>query len=457
MELAVALRGVSKKYVMYKSGHQRLVEALHPFRKKSHEEFWALRDISIEIPQGETVGILGVNGSGKSTLLQLICSIMEPTTGQVAVKGRVAALLELGAGFNPNLTGRENAEMNCSILGMTAAQIHDAMPLIESFADIDAFFDQPVRTYSSGMFMRVAFSAAIHTDPDILVIDEALAVGDARFQQKCFERFRDFQQAGKTILLVTHDRFTIPRLCTRALILDKGRLLLSGDPRVIVDHYSQLLTQGDAPSAPAADAFPETSASVDPLPAAALDNVSNEAAPSALAAFLADHSGTDRCASNPTYNRNEKRYGVGGARVIDYLLLDGARVNPVELDMGGEADLYVKVLFEQPVEAPILGLSVKLYDGTQVFGVHTGWLGSGLGARAAGEIACFRVHWHVDLAAQDWFIELAVARSDSEVLETRDNMIHLRVLSPTRTTGLAWLKTRVEEISLGAGDADVRA
>lgn len=456
MQPAIALRGVSKKYELYKSGHQRLVDVLHPLRKKSQEAFWALRDISIEIPKGETVGVLGVNGSGKSTLLQLICSIMEPTSGEVVVNGRVAALLELGAGFNPNLTGRENAEMNCSILGMGAAQIRAAMPLIESFADIDAFFDQPVRTYSSGMFMRVAFSAAIHTDPDILVIDEALAVGDARFQQKCFEKFREFQKAGKTILLVTHDRFTIPRLCTRAFILDKGRLLLAGDPREVVDHYSRLLTQGDAPSAPVAE---PTAQPVVPL-AAPPDTVmspSSDAAPGALAAFLADRSGADRCASNPTYNGNENRYGVGGAKIIDYLLLDGERVNPVELEMGTEADLYVKVLFEQPVDTPILGVSVKLYDGTQVFGVHTGWLGSRIDARAGGDVACFRVHWRLDLAALDWFVELAVARSDSEVMETRDNMIHLRVLSPIRTTGLAWLTTSVEEVGAEAGDADVRA
>src|SRR6185295_5992911 len=183
-------------------------------------------------------------------LLQIICSILQPTTGTVEVRGRVAALIELGAGFNPALSGRENAELNCTIMGLGAKEVREKLPLIEAFADVGEFFEQPVKTYSSGMFMRVAFATAVHVDPEILVIDEALAVGDARFQQKCFRKFRDFQEAGKTIILVTHDRTAVPRLCSMGVLLNRGRLLQVGAPKEITDRYSYLLTHGDEESEP---------------------------------------------------------------------------------------------------------------------------------------------------------------------------------------------------------------
>lgn len=425
MELAIALRGVSKKYVMYKSGHQRLVEALHPFRKKSHEEFWALRDISIEIPRGETVGILGVNGSGKSTLLQLICSIMEPTSGEIVVNGRVAALLELGAGFNPNLTGRENAEMNCSILGMTTAQVRDTMPLIESFADIGAFFDQPVRTYSSGMFMRVAFSAAIHTDPDILVIDEALAVGDARFRQKCSKKFDQFRAAGKTIILVTHDRHAVPRLCTRAIMLNAGTVFASGDPQTVTEQYSKFLQLGlDRDAAEDADTPSPSRPGIESVAASAL-----------------------RCAGEAGryYNKNEFRYGQGGATIIDFHmgLDDGSE--PDVFAPGSRVRIDLTVRYDRRVDSPLIGYGIQSGTGLLVASTHSGWLGAPLMAREAGSIVSYRFALSLNLAAGDWFVNLAVAADQQDLLDTREAVMHFVVRSSRPTAALVSLDSSITE------------
>ena len=187
-----------------------------------------MKDIDLEVPPGHTVGILGLNGSGKSTLLQIVSAVLKPTVGTVTVRGRIAALLELGAGLNPELTGRENVLMNSAMMGFDRDRKLRRMEEIEAFADIGQFFDQPMKTYSSGMYMRVAFASSIFVDPDILIIDEALSVGDGKFAEKCFSRIRKFREDGKTILLVTHDRGTIPRLCDMGVLLHRGRLVESG-------------------------------------------------------------------------------------------------------------------------------------------------------------------------------------------------------------------------------------
>ena len=192
--IAIRIENLSKKYRLFASPRARLKEALHPFGKKYHREFWALKDVSFEVPKGQTLGILGRNGSGKSTLLQIIASVLQPTEGRVEVNGRVSAMLELGAGFNPEFTGRANVMFIGTLMGFSEADMRERLPAIEAFADIGEFIDQPVKTYSTGMFARLAFAAAINVDPDILVVDEILAVGDARFQQKCFRKFQEFQE-----------------------------------------------------------------------------------------------------------------------------------------------------------------------------------------------------------------------------------------------------------------------
>jgi len=239
-DLIIDASGVGKCYHIYDRPSHRLMQGLFGERRRYYREFWALRGIDLKVRRGETVGIIGRNGSGKSTLLQLIAGTLAPTEGSVQVRGRVAALLELGSGFNPDFTGRENVYLNASILGLTAAEIGSRMDAILTFADIGEFIDQPIRNYSSGMVMRLAFSVMAHVDADVLIIDEALAVGDAFFTQKCMRFLRDFKARG-TLLFVSHDDATVSALCDRALWIDGGRSRASGISKDVVQAYLQSL------------------------------------------------------------------------------------------------------------------------------------------------------------------------------------------------------------------------
>lgn len=237
----ITLDRISKSYLMYQKPVDRLKQMLFRGRRRYFEEHHVLHDVSLTINKGETVGIVGTNGSGKSTLLQIICSTLTASSGKMHINGRISALLELGAGFNPEFTGLENARLNAAILGLSEEEIEQKLPEIEEFAAIGEMIKHPVKTYSSGMYVRLAFSVAIATDPDILVIDEALAVGDEAFQRKCFDRLRTIQQRGGTILFVSHSDATIIELCNRAILLDQGTLLCSGDPKSVVNNYHKLL------------------------------------------------------------------------------------------------------------------------------------------------------------------------------------------------------------------------
>ncbi len=226
---------------MYSTPAQRLKELIHPFHKKYHHEFWALKNVSFEINHGETIGIVGRNGSGKSTLLQILCGILRPTSGEITVSGRVSALLELGAGFNPEFTGRENVYINGAIMGLSQKEIDAKYEDVISFADIGEFINQPVKMYSSGMYVRLAFAVAINVEPDILVVDEALTVGDEAFQRKCFSRIQQIQENGGTVLFVSHTASIILELCNRAILLDQGETLLIDKPKIVVSRYQKLI------------------------------------------------------------------------------------------------------------------------------------------------------------------------------------------------------------------------
>lgn len=251
----IQARGLGKAYKIYKRPIDRLKQMLWRGRRHFYEEFWALRGVDFDVYRGETVGIVGRNGAGKSTLLQLVCGTVAPSQGDLAVNGRVAALLELGSGFNPEFTGRENVFINAAVLGVPQSEIKRRFADIEAFADIGEFIDQPVRTYSSGMHARLAFSVAIHTDPEILIVDEILAVGDAAFQRKCIERFYQIRDAGCTILFVSHDPYLVKTICQRALYLANGRHVAYGPASEVVDRYVVDLEQSAARRAvPATDA-----------------------------------------------------------------------------------------------------------------------------------------------------------------------------------------------------------
>ena len=239
-ELAIVASEVSKCFKRYRHPVDRLKELLFP-RKQRAQEFWALRNINVEVHRGETLGIVGRNGSGKSTLLQIVVGTLTPTAGRVAVGGRISALLELGSGFNMEFTGRQNVFFNGQILGLTTKEIEERFDDIVAFADIGDFIDQPVKTYSSGMFVRLGFAVATSVDPDILVVDEALSVGDEAFQRKCFARIQDLRERNRTILFVSHSASSILELCDRAALLDRGELLICDRPKTVLDAYHRLL------------------------------------------------------------------------------------------------------------------------------------------------------------------------------------------------------------------------
>jgi ABC-type polysaccharide/polyol phosphate transport system ATPase subunit len=242
-DTVLRVNDLSKCYQIYEQPRHRLMQSIFR-RRKFYREFWALRGVSLEVKRGEVLGIIGRNGAGKSTLLQMICGTVGPTSGTIEVKGRVAALLELGAGFNPEFTGRENAFLNAAILGMTRSEIEARFDDIVAFADLAEFIDEPVKTYSSGMFMRLAFAVAIHVQPDILIVDEALSVGDIAFRNKCIERIQQLVTQGVTVLFVTHDISTLQLLCSRVVWLDHGHMKAVGDPiRVSQDYYAEMLGQ----------------------------------------------------------------------------------------------------------------------------------------------------------------------------------------------------------------------
>lgn len=250
MDIAVKIKDVSKTYFLYDKPSDRLKEVFSPFRKSHHREFHALNPLSVDIPKGGCFGVIGVNGSGKSTLLKMVTGVLTPTTGQIEIQGRVSALLELGAGFNLEYTGLENVYLNGTVMGYSKAEMDAKLPEILAFADIGDFIHQPVKTYSSGMFARLAFAVAINVDPDVLIVDEALSVGDIYFQSKCFKKFDEFKAKGKTIIFVTHDMGCVLRYCDEVMVLHKGDKVAQGNPHDMVDIYKKILANQFDASAP---------------------------------------------------------------------------------------------------------------------------------------------------------------------------------------------------------------
>jgi lipopolysaccharide transport system ATP-binding protein len=400
-EIAISAQNVAKKYRLFASPQERLKEALHPFRKRYHKEFWALKGVSFDVPRGQTVGVLGRNGSGKSTLLQIMAGIMQPTTGEMIVNGRVSALLELGTGFNPEFTGRENVLFQARVVGLTRDEMDRRLPEIESFAEIGEFFDQPVKTYSSGMFVRVGFAAAVHVDPDILIIDEALAVGDAKFQHKCFEHLGDLRNRGKTILFVTHSTSLVTSYSERAFLFDSGKLIATGDPGLIVDKYHELLFgNGKSPAAVAQDVE--------------IKNVSENMGETEcrLLELLSKVSTKDVCHARRSYNKNETRFGNGDARIIDYALQSEGLWDAADIMFGSRVTVYVKALFLKDIRAPATGFSVKTIEGLHVYGTNTIIMGRPIKRAAQGDVRVFKFSFRLSVGPGNYFFDLAILEVD---------------------------------------------
>lgn len=363
--LAIRATGLGKCYAIYESPRERLKQfvlprlgrALGHAPRRYYQEFWALHDVSFEVRRGETFGIVGRNGSGKSTLLQLLCGTLLPSTGTVSVQGRVAALLELGAGFNPEFTGRENVYMNGQVLGLTREQVDARFDRIAAFADIGAFIDHPVKTYSSGMYVRLAFAVVAHVDADILVVDEALSVGDAYFVQKCMRFLRGFMERG-TLLFVSHDTSAVVNLCSRAMLLQKGRMEMVGSPRDVTRHYlAALYSENQDVSGAGAAAAPAAPTGIDEWRDARQDLIDSSRLRNDVEVFR--------------FSPDAAGFGTGLATIESVVLRDGQGRALSWVVGGSDVRLQIRCRAAAPLAQPIVGFEVKDRLGQTIFADNT--------------------------------------------------------------------------------------
>ncbi len=431
---------LSKCYRLYGNPRDRIVESLWRGRKKLHHEFWALTDVSLEIDRGETVGVIGRNGAGKSTFLQLVTGTVQPTSGTIEVHGRIAALLELGAGFNPDFTGRENIHLNAALLGLTPRQIAERYESIVAFAELGEHIERPVRTYSSGMYMRLAFAVAAHVDADLLIVDEALSVGDAFFAQKCMRFLRKFQETG-SILFVSHDTSAILGFCNRVVWLDQGRVRAIGPAKPVVEDYladAARAAQGDTGdgvrSRPAAS---DESGS----PASAIDG--------RLPWINASRHRNDL--EIFTFRPDAASFGRGQAEIVG-VRLEAEDGSPFAWCVGGEmVTLAIDVLGHAPIARPIVGFLVKDRLGQHLFGDNT-YLsreGDAVPVRSGERLrARFRFRMPI-LAVGTYTVAVAVADGD-ESEHVQHHWIHdaLAFTSHASSAATGLVGVPMHEISL---------
>ncbi len=432
MENAITVNSISKLYRIYDSPRDRLKELLSLTKKKYYQEFRALDGVSFEVGQGETMGIIGRNGSGKSTLLQIICGILKPTSGTIETTGKISALLELGTGFNPDFTGRENIFLNGALMGYTREEMEGRYDDILDFADIGDFINQPVKTYSTGMYVRLAFACAVNVDPEILIVDEALSVGDVFFQQKCYRKMSEFRDRGKTLLFVTHDMQAVLKNCGSAVYLDKGKVIKVGESKSVINHYLEtVLTRGE-PSARGAG---------DERPGKHLLSDLKGAAPT-----------EDRCTQRPNYNKNEFRYGNFKANIVDFSMSGPDGKEKPTYQSGEVMTFRFEVVFNAPVEFPIYGFTVKTKDGVTVYGNNSWNENVKVEAKSRGDRVLVELRQDMDLLSGDFFISAGVAElTDKGVdpVDRRYDLAYLGIISSDKSFGLANLHSKIDVRDLG--------
>jgi len=426
-EQAVSVSDLGKDYRIYGRPIDRIREMYSIRGRDYHSVFTALNNVTFDIASGETVGIIGPNGSGKSTLLEIICGTLNPTRGHVAVSGRLAALLELGAGFNPAFSGRENVYLNAALLGISREEIDERFDEIVDFAGIGEFIEHPVSTYSSGMYVRLAFATAVNSEPEILIVDEALAVGDIRFQRKCFRRFQDMQKAGKTILFVTHSVDMVQAHCSRGIYLKSGEIRALGEPKAVIQEYLEDLFGGVG--AQESDSLGEEAprlmhanegASLPYHQAAVSGTASNGSR--TLRKASAEKGVKDRpedfCPERAFYNPNEYRWGDQRAVIYDYTI-SGAE-GPVRhgFERGQRVTLEVSIFFVEAFDDVIFGFTIKTVDGRTVFGANTRERGTELPKVVAGQRIKVQYEFVCSLIPGEYFISVGIAQDD----QTRDNV-----------------------------------
>lgn len=419
---AVIVRDLSKCYQIYSKPQDRLIQGVENLLARSarreprqlYREFWALRDVSFSVARGETLGVIGRNGSGKSTLLQLICGIIYPTTGTIATTGRIAALLELSAGFNPEFTGRENVYHKGALLGLSRGEMEDRFDDIVAFSEIGAFIDQPVKQYSSGMYIRLAFAISISVEPDVLIVDEALAVGDSLFQNKCFRRIKDLQESGVTILFVSHSEHQIARHCSRALLLEKGSLVTLDTAKAALRAYYSLLY----PASPVSgDSLNGSNAATTSTKGGVSEDDAREQASGlaeVVAAFRAAQSSKDALSNRSFYNTREQRVGEGSARVIDVLWIADGKIAPASTPTGTRVQLYVKYHFDTDLCGLVSGIEVRTADRLLLFGANTLDVRGATFSGEADSVQTLRFEFSVPLMSGTYFLSAGISRVETD-------------------------------------------
>jgi ABC-type polysaccharide/polyol phosphate transport system ATPase subunit len=410
MSVALRVERVSKQYRIYERPGDRLKESLTRGRLRRHKEFWALQDIDFEIEAGTTVGIVGPNGCGKSTLLQIISGTLTPTHGDVWHEGRIAALLELGAGFDPEFTGVENVYMNAGLLGLSRRETDVLFPAIERFAEIGQFLYQPVKSYSSGMYVRLAFAIAASVDPDILIIDEALAVGDAVFQHRCLRRIKELHERGTTVLFVSHDAAAVRALCSRALLLKAGRLLADGKPAEVLNQYQKIIMERER-------AFEADTAA--PMP---------------------PKFPTEEFSRPLNYSY---RHGDGSAEVYGATFNDAANLELHAVESGASVNLRVVARFLRDVQDPVIGFLIRNRHGIHVYGTNTKEQQLEFGDVSSGEIVDVTFSFACWLGSDEYSISLAVHSGDGEAYDWLDAALFFKVTNVMLTEGIANLNASV--------------
>ncbi|PIF21346.1 ABC transporter ATP-binding protein [Candidatus Pantoea floridensis] len=400
----ISVKNVGKAYKQYPTRWSRLAEWFLPGKRNFHKLKWVLEDISFEVNAGEALGIIGINGAGKSTLLKMITGTTQPTTGNIKLEGRVAAMLELGMGFHPDFTGRQNAIMSGQLLGYSLEDISRLMPAIEEFAEIGTYIDQPVRVYSSGMQMRLAFSVATAVRPDILIVDEALSVGDAYFQHKSFNRIREFSRAGTTLLIVSHDKQSIQSICDRAILLNKGKLEMEGDPESVMDYYNALL----------ADKQNQKIEQVE-LSDGSIQTIS----------------------------------GNGEAVVEDIRILNEQGETIEFLNVGEKVCLKVTVRVNEYIPRLIFGYGIKDRLGQVIYGTNTELKKMPIDNAEKGSKYILTIHFDANLGPGSYSIQTALVSTDTHLVnnyEWRDLALVFNVLNINKTqfTGCAWIDPEIK-------------
>lgn len=428
-DITIRVDHVSKVYRLYDRPRDRIKEAFSLSRKTYYREHYALRDVSFSVSRGETIGIIGTNGAGKSTILKIITGVLSPTEGDISVNGRISALLELGAGFNMEYTGIENIYLNGAMCGFSREEIDGKLDEILSFADIGDFVHQPVRTYSSGMFVRLAFAVAINIDPEILIVDEALSVGDAFFQVKCYHKFEEFRREGKTIIFVSHDLSSIQKYCDRVILLNKGTKLAEGAPKDMIDLYKKVMAGQEAPAAEVTAAVSEAESPM--LSDDALMRVRMEE------------------------NQNHSSYGNGVATIVDYCVMDqGGHITNV-LSAGEDYTVRMKVQFHQSVSEPVYAFTIRDKQGTDICGTNTMYEDYDTGSVADGDVRVVSFTQRMTLKGGEYLVCLGCTGFKDggfEVYHRLYDICLIRVASAKLMVGFFDIQTRIDYSKRGEGN-----